>query len=138
MHDAMPFDLVIGHFNPLAPPVHIAMEPPKATGRARFSRASGAPGWVHGAAIAAAFDIVLTAANRLEDMAGPTVRLSLTYRRPTLLDRDSHFEAWIAEIRGRRVVSKGLLVQDGLVKVEAEGEFARLGPGDVPGVLQGG
>ena len=128
MHDAMPFDLVIGRYNPLAPPIHIAMDPPKATGRARFSKAyEGAAGWVHGAAIAAAFDIVLTAANRLEDVAGPTIRLSMTYRRPTLLDRESFFEAWIEEVRGRRVVSRGLLLQDGVVKVEAEGEFKILG-----------
>lgn len=134
MHDAMPFDLVMGRYNPLAPPVEITMEPPKATGRARFSKAyEGAEGWVHGAAIAAAFDIVLTAANRLEDAAGPTVRLSLRFRRPTLLDRDSRFESWVEEVRGRRVVSRGVLMQDGVVKVEAEGEFAVLGAGSPGG-----
>ena len=124
MHDAMPFDMVIGRFNPLAPPLQILLDPPMATGRALFSRAyEGAPGWVHGAAIAAAFDIVLTAANHLRGAAGPTVRLTLRYRRPTLLDRESFFESWVEEVRGKRVVSKGRLLQDGVVKVEAEGEF---------------
>ncbi len=129
MHDAMPFDLVIGRYNPLAPPVVVSFEPPKAIGRTRFSSAyEGASGWVHGAAIAAALDIVLTAANRLEEAAGPTVRLTLQYRRPTLLDRESVFESWVEQIGENRVVSKGRLLQDGVVKVEAEGEFAILAP----------
>ena len=127
LNDAMPFDLVIGRYNPLAPPVEIEMRPPKALGRALFSTAfEGAPGWVHGAAIAAAFDVVLTAANRLEDVAGPTVKLSMRFRRPTLLAVEARFESWIEEIRGGRVTSRGHLLQNDRVTVEAEGEFSVL------------
>ncbi len=74
---AMPFDVIIGSCNPLALPLVIEFEPPKAIGRAAFTAPyEGAPGCVHGAALAGAFDIMLTAANVIADGAGPTVKLS--------------------------------------------------------------
>ena len=64
---AMPYDVVVGPFNPIAPPVVLDFEPPKALGRAVFDVTyEGAPGCVHGAVLAAAFDIILTAANAIE------------------------------------------------------------------------
>ena len=61
----MPYDVVVGPFNPLALPVVLDFEPPKALGRAAFDVAyEGAPGCVHGAVLAATFDIVLTAGQR--------------------------------------------------------------------------
>jgi acyl-coenzyme A thioesterase PaaI-like protein len=122
---SMPFDLVVGPFNPLALPVRLAFEPPKALGHARFDVAyEGAPGCVHGGALASTFDIVFTAANALAGSTGPTVRLSLRYRRPTLLDEETVFEGWVTEVTERRVFSLGRIVQGGIVTVEAEGEFA--------------
>jgi acyl-coenzyme A thioesterase PaaI-like protein len=125
--ESMPYDVVVGRYNPLALPIRVEIVPPKAYASARFTTPyEGAPGWVHGAVIAGAFDIVLTAANHLEAAAGPTTRLDIRYRRPTLLDEEACFEAWIDHRRGKRVVSKGVLVQNGKVKVEAEGEFVTL------------
>lgn len=127
MIDSMPYDVVVGRYNPLAPPLTIEIRPPKAYATARFTTAyEGAPGWVHGAVIAGAFDIVLTAANHLEAASGPTTRLEIRYLRPTLLAEEADFEAWIEHRRGNRVVSKGRLLQQGKVKVEAEGEFVTL------------
>ena len=124
---SMPFDLVVGPFNPLALPVRLAFEPPKALGHAVFDVAyEGAPGCVHGGALAATFDIVFTAANAIAGSTGPTVRLSLRYRRPTLLDEETLFEGWVTEATDRRVFSLGRVVQGGIVTVEAEGEFAIL------------
>lgn len=132
MHASMPYDPVIGRFNPLALPVEITFEPPLAIGTACFTTPyEGGPGWVHGSAIAATFDIVLTAANHLEDAAGPTTRLEIRYRRPTLIDQEATFEAWIDRRHRNRVVSKGVLRQHGEVKVEAEGEFVTLDPNRV-------
>ncbi len=129
LHHAMPFDPVVGAFNPVAPPVILESAGRTAVGRARYGRCfEGAPGWVHGAAIAAAFDMVLTAANRIEGVAGPTVRLTVHYRRPTLLAKEAVYEGWVAEHRGRRVLTAGRLVQDGETTVEAEGEFAPFDP----------
>jgi acyl-coenzyme A thioesterase PaaI-like protein len=124
---AMPFDMVVGSCNPVAPPVELWFEPPKAFGRVVFGpQYEGAPGCVHGAAIAAAFDIVLTAANVVADAAGPTVELSIRYRRPTVVGVDTVFESWVTEVSDRRTYSTGRLLQDGVVKVEATGEFVNL------------
>jgi len=125
LHGSMPYDPVIGRFNPLALPISITFEPPLAVGSARFTTAyEGGPGWVHGAAIAGTFDIVLTAANQLAGAAGPTVWLTVRFRRPTLVGVDARFEAEVVSNDGRRVVSRGRLVQDGTVTAEGEGEFA--------------
>jgi acyl-coenzyme A thioesterase PaaI-like protein len=122
---AMPFDVVVGPFNPLALPVVLDFAPPKALGRAVFDVAyEGAPGCVHGAVLAATFDIILTAANAIEGSVGPTVRLGLHYLRPTLTDEEAVFEGWVTEVTDRRIFSKGRIVQGGIVTVEADGEFA--------------
>lgn len=125
MDDSMPYDPVVGRYNPLALPVAITFEPPLAIGTGCFTTPyEGGPGWVHGAAIAATFDIVLTAANHLAGAAGPTVWLTVRFRRPTLVGVDARFEAEVVARDARRVTSRGRLVQDGMVCVEAEGEFA--------------
>jgi acyl-coenzyme A thioesterase PaaI-like protein len=129
MAGSMPYDPVIGRYNPVALPVTISFEPPLAIGTALFTTPyEGGPGWVHGAALAATFDIVLTAANNLSGAAGPTVWLTIRFRRPTLVGVEARFEAEVVANDGRRVTSRGRLVQDGLVCVEAEGEFAVLDP----------
>jgi acyl-CoA thioesterase FadM len=124
---SMPFDIVVGGFNPLALPVRLVFDPPRALGYATFNVAyEGAPGCVHGAALAATFDIVFTGANAIAEATGPTVRLDVRYRRPTLIDEEAVFEAWVTEVTARRVFSRGRIVQGGTVTVEAEGEFAIL------------
>jgi acyl-coenzyme A thioesterase PaaI-like protein len=122
---AMPYDVIVGPFNPVALPVALDFEPPKALGRAVFDVTyEGAPGCVHGAILAATFDIILTAANAIEGAVGPTVRLALRYLRPTLTNEEALFEGWVTEVTDRRVLSKGRIVQGGIVTVEADGEFA--------------
>jgi hypothetical protein len=122
---AMPYDVIVGKFNPLALPVVLDFDPPKALGRAVFDVAyEGAPGCVHGAVLAATFDIILTAANAIAGATGPTVRLALRYQRPTLTNEEAVFEGWVTEVTDRRVHSRGRIVQGGIVTVEAEGEFA--------------
>ena len=122
---AMPYDVVVGPFNPLALPVVLDFDPPRALGRAVFDVAyEGAPGCVHGAVLAATFDIILTAANAIEGSVGPTVRLALRYLRPTLTGEQAVFEGWVTEVNDRRIFSKGRIVQGGIVTVEADGEFA--------------
>jgi acyl-coenzyme A thioesterase PaaI-like protein len=124
---AMPFDMVIGSCNPVALPITVEFEPPKAIGRAMFTPPfEGAPGCVHGAALAGAFDIMLTAANVIANGAGPTVELSIRYLKPTLLAEPALFEAWVTSLDGRRTHSRGHLIQGGVVTVEATGEFVNL------------
>jgi acyl-CoA thioesterase FadM len=136
--DSMPFDLVVGRYNPLALPVRLTAEPPKALGHANFNVAyEGAPGCVHGGALAAAFDIVFSAANSLAGTNGPTVRLSLRYRRPTLIGEDMQFEGWVTEVTERRVFSEGRIIQGGITTVEAEAEFAIFDRADVDRMAEG-
>jgi len=134
--ETMPFDMVMGLYNPIAPPVTIESDvdsdPPLAIGRVRFGTVhEGAPGCVHGAVLAGVFDIVLTAANRLSGAAGPTTRLEFRFRRPTLLASECRFECWVVSVDERRVTSHGRLIQDGHVTVEAEGRFAVFTPDQV-------
>ena len=122
---AMPYDVVVGPFNPIAPPVVLEFDPPKAFGRVVFDVAyEGAPGCVHGAVLAATFDIILTAANAIVGSVGPTVSLAFRFLRPTLTDVEAVFEGWVTDVTDRRISSQGRIVQDGIVTVEAEGEFA--------------
>jgi len=124
---AMPFDMIVGSCNPLAPPIEIWFEPPLAKGKVIFTPTyEGAPGCVHGAALAAAFDIILTAANVLSDAAGPTVVLTIRYLKPTRIGVESLFESEVTELTPRRTHSIGRLIQNGIVTVEAVGEFVNL------------
>jgi acyl-coenzyme A thioesterase PaaI-like protein len=124
---AMPFDVVIGSCNPVALPLTLAFDPPRAIGRATFTAPyEGAPGCVHGAVLAGAFDIMLTAANVIADGAGPTVSLSIRYLKPTLVEEPTVFEAWVTELTERRTYSHGRLVQGGVVTAEADGEFVNM------------
>jgi acyl-coenzyme A thioesterase PaaI-like protein len=122
---AMPYDPIVGPFNPLALPVVLEFDPPIARGRATFDVAyEGAPGCVHGAILVAVFDIILTAANAIAGHTGPTVRLGVRYKRPTLCNEEAVFEGWVTDVEGKRIHSEGRIVQGGIVTVEAHGEFA--------------
>lgn len=128
MTEAMPFDMIVGSCNPVAPPMTIEFDPPKAIGTVLYTpQYEGAPGCVHGAALAGAFDIILTAANFLAQAAGPTVELTIRYRKPTLISQPAIFEAWVIGQEGRRVHSRGRLIQGEVVTVEAEGTFVDIG-----------
>lgn len=123
----MPYDVVVGPCNPVALPVTVAFEGERAIGHAVFTAPyEGAPGCVHGAVIAGAFDIMLTAANVRADAAGPTTELTIRYLRPTLIGLPVRFESWVTEANGRRTSSRGQLIQNGTVTVESEGVFAPL------------
>jgi acyl-coenzyme A thioesterase PaaI-like protein len=124
---AMPFDVIIGSCNPLALPIDIEFDPPRALGSAVFTAPyEGAPGCVHGAVLAGAFDIMLTAANVVAGGAGPTVRLTIRYLKPTRVHEPCHFESWVTSLDDRRTHSAGRLIQGGIVTVEAEGEFVNM------------
>jgi len=102
--ELMPFDLVVGRLNPIAPPIAFSFEDGKSVGRVTFTRPyEGPPGCVHGGMIAAAFDQTLSIANILAGAAGPTAQLTLRYRKPTPLDVPLRFEGWQTRVAGRRI-----------------------------------
>ena len=120
-----------GICNPAAVPVEMAVhmdtDPPKTRGRAVFTTVyEGPPGCVHGAAIAAAFDMVFTSACSTRNASGPTVKLSVRYRRPTLLNVETVFEGWVETFDGTITEVKGHALQDGQVTALAEGVFRHL------------
>ena len=128
MAERMPRDAVIGRCNPLALPVVMSFDPPGVVGRGRFtSPYEGPPGCVQGGVIASTFDIVLSAASFAADAAGPTVSLTLRYRRPTRLHVESVFEAQLDRRENGRTFTSGRLLQDGVVTVEAQAVFADIG-----------
>jgi acyl-coenzyme A thioesterase PaaI-like protein len=125
--DVFPYDYVLGELNPLAPPVRVSWEPPKAIGRVRLERPyEGPPGCVHGAAIAAAFDQVFAVANVMSGRAGPTAKLAIHYRRPSPLGADLRFEAWQDRTEGRKIHGAGRLLCGDEVTAEAEALFIML------------
>jgi acyl-coenzyme A thioesterase PaaI-like protein len=126
-HDGMPYDVVHGRYNPLAIPVVMHNEPPKAIGTVTFTTPyEGPPGCVHGGILASVFDMVLTGANLLADVAGPTVELTIHYRKPTLLHTETRFEAWVEERKGRIATAAGRALQGDKVTLEAIGKFIKL------------
>jgi acyl-coenzyme A thioesterase PaaI-like protein len=126
-HDHFQLDAVLGLYNPLALPVEMDWEPPKAVGHASFtSPYEGPPGCVHGAVLAGAFDQVFNVANMKNGAAGPTAYLHVDYRRPTRLREDVLFEGWVERVEGRKILCRGRTVQSGEVTCEAEGLFIRM------------
>jgi len=125
--DVMPFDAIMGPLNPLAPPIRVVWEAPRAIGTVTFGTPyEGPPGCVHGGIIAACFDQVFNVANLLSGRPGPTVRLALRYRRPTPIRTALRFEGWQERADERRVHTVGRLLAGDRVTVEAEGSFALL------------
>jgi len=135
--DIFPYDCVMGRWNPLAPPLRIEWEAPRAICTATFGTAyEGPPGCVHGAAIAAAFDQVLNVANLMSGTAGPTARLELRYRQPTPLHRQVRFEGWVQLREERKIHTVGRLLVDERVTVEAEGLYIIVDPDRVMRMLE--
>lgn len=102
-----------GRVNTVAPPMRIrpgtlADGRPALIGTVRLDRRyEGPPRAVHGGIIAGLFDELLGGGQRLTGgPPGMTGRLTVRYRRPTPLDTDLRFRAWIADERERRVTVK--------------------------------
>ena len=125
--DVMPFDPIIGPFNPLSPPLVLAGEDGRVAGSIVFTTPyEGPPGCVHGGIIAACFDQVLNVANMLAGAAGPTASLEIRYRKPTPLGVTLRFEAGPPVVDGRQVRTSGILRDGDTVLAEASGVFVLL------------
>ncbi len=127
--DVFPYDPVLGPYNPLALPLEIAWQPPRARGSAVFDTPyEGPPGCVHGAVLAAAFDQVINVANIFGGTAGPTASLAIDYRRPVPLGAEIAFEGWVEGVDGRKITSRAEARVGGEVAVRARGLFIALDP----------
>jgi acyl-coenzyme A thioesterase PaaI-like protein len=116
---------LIGHANPLAPPITIRPTGERtAEGRVRFGSAyEGPPGCVHGGFVAAAFDEVLGFVQSLSGQPGFTGTLTVVYRKPTPLHTDLRFDTEVVRTEGRKVFTKGRVFAGEMLCAEAEAIF---------------
>jgi acyl-coenzyme A thioesterase PaaI-like protein len=119
---------LIGHGNPLAPPIELHIENGMVIGRATFGAAyEGPPGCVHGGYIAASFDDVLGLAQSMSGNGGMTGTLSIRYERPTPLLQPVTFEGELVGQERRKIFTKGVLKNPaGEVTARAEAVFISL------------
>lgn len=117
-------DPISGRNNPLAPPVEITFGDSSAVGIVTFNRSyEGAPGFVHGGAIAAVFDQVLGMANLATGHPGMTGTLTIRYLNATPIEQEIRFEASAGDREGRKSFVTGRALVGGTVTAEAEGTF---------------
>ena len=115
---------MLGQANPLAPPIRLWLDGDRIRGTATFGAAyEGPPGCVHGGYVAAAFDEVLGSTQSLSGSPGMTGRLTVHYRKPTPLQTELHFEGWIENVTGRKILTRGELRAGDVLCAEAEGLF---------------
>lgn len=126
-----------GNLNAVAPPMRLEVGErngqPAMLGHVRLSRLrEGPPGSGHGGVLAGLFDEVMGAAQRLGGgEGGMTGRLTVHYRKPTPLETDLLFRAWIHQERPTRVIIRAesvlaaSLVDTPVVTAGAEAFFVR-------------
>ncbi len=137
MHRAhRPFSPVIGHANPIAPPLLVTPDP---EGVAIGERAvvgevtmrpihEGPPGAIHGGWVASLLDQILGHANAISGVGGMTIELTVRYKRRTPYGVPLHLRARTDFVDGRRVQASGEIVADGVVTAEATGMFLQPTP----------
>lgn len=125
-----PFSPVIGDANPIAPPMRVRQcDDGSVVGEATLRPIhEGPPGVVHGGWVASLLDQLLGHANAAAGVGGFTAQLTVRYLRPTPYDVPLLLRARTDRIEGRRVMSSGEIVADGVVTAEASGVFKMPSP----------
>lgn len=99
-----PYSPFGGFHNPVSPIIHYSFDGDKVIGICEFGiNHEGPQGCVHGGVIAGVYDCILAAAMIRQGLGGPTVKLDITYRAPTLLHSRLRFESWLEKLDGRKV-----------------------------------
>lgn len=126
-----PFDHspLIGKANPLAPPMHLAVDDDHMRGTVTFGPPyEGPPGCVHGGYVAAMFDELLGGAQALSGRGGMTGTLSVRYESPTPLQTALTLDAWVERIEGRKIFTVGTCHAGDRLTARAEGIFISVTP----------
>jgi len=107
-------------------------------GRAWFGpRAAGPPGHAHGGSIAAVLDEAMGVAAWSSGYASVAAHLEVDFSRMIPLGTDALLEAWVEKASGRKVMTRGrLLDDDGESFAEAAGLFVVLDPERFEDVLE--
>ena len=119
------YNAVAGLANPIAIPVLPVIEG-EGKVRAEFSFGQayeGPPGYAHGGAVAMVIDQLLGMANGAAGRPAMTARLTVNYRRPTVLNAPLTATGTHVGHEGRKVFAEARIEHDGQTVVDAEGLF---------------
>ena len=120
---------ITGRSNPISPLAELEEGDGEVSATVCFENGYvGAPGWVHGGALAAVFDQLLGFVLILGGTPCVTAELTVRYHRPTPAHRQLRLRAWIEREQGRTVDLKASCALDGAETASAHARFVRLDP----------
>lgn len=115
---------VLGASHPFAAPVVVDATGDVTVGRARWGAAyEGQKGFVHGGALAAAFDVMLGHAAAKFGRPIVTGTMTVRFTRSVPLDVDVAIESWLVDVEGRKVRVEATMAVDGETAVEGNATF---------------
>lgn len=122
-HDFLPLMPMAGEFNPIAPPLQIAVVDGRAVGRVTLRRQhTGPPGIAHGGSLASICDQMVAAAGWCAGVSGVTKWLRVEFRKPAPLDVELVCEAVATPLDERRTSATVEIRAGDVVCVRAEAE----------------
>lgn len=120
--DMMDHEIMTGRASVLAPPLDLWLDGEVVRGRAELGLPwQGPPGRVHGGVLALMMDILLAKTQDLVGGIGMTGTLSLRYLAGTPLKTPIEMEAWVREVKGRKLIAEARFIVNGETTVTAEG-----------------
>jgi acyl-coenzyme A thioesterase PaaI-like protein len=115
---------LVGLCNPYAPPMKLDFEGDEATASVTFGPVfEGAPGFVHGGIVAAAFDQLFGYLQLRKQTPSLTRSLTVRYHRPTPIATELLLRARVSTSEGRKHHVEAELRSLGVVTADAEGTF---------------
>jgi acyl-coenzyme A thioesterase PaaI-like protein len=118
---------LVGECNPYAPPMKLSAVGDEAVALVTFGPAfEGAPGFVHGGLVAAAFDQLFGYLQSCRQVPSLTRELTVRYKRPTPFSTELRIEGKWDRSEGRRHYLSARLLAEGEVTAEAEAVFVSL------------
>ncbi len=114
----------LGFCNPVAAPIRTWQTDRGIHGSVSFAaRYEGPPGCVNGGYVAAALDEVLGLSAGLSGMQAMTGKLSVTFRKPTPLERELSLYGELSRVEGRKIMTAARIQDGDELLAEAEGLF---------------
>jgi len=118
-----------GDANPNSIGVRLHSEGERIAGSATFDRhQEGAPGFVHGGAVATVLDDALGSIPILLGRPSVTAKLTIDFRAPVLLGCTVQIAAWLEREEGRKFFVAGELRHENSVVAEGSGLFLMVPP----------
>ncbi|HWH44456.1 MAG TPA: PaaI family thioesterase [Thermoleophilaceae bacterium] len=116
-----------GPENPASTNLRLRIDGDRVLGTVTFDRRQeGAPGIVHGGAVATVLDDTLGSALIIVRRPAVTANLEIDFRAPALLGRELEVEGWCDRIEGRKVHLRGRLIDGASVVAEARALFVEV------------